>query len=89
MIESKMDLLAIRNSGIIRDPFPEHSAYEMTMKLLEENESFIGKLFGLGNWINRKIIPKPKPINIHDAYMRGYNQAYAEIQDAIEMDRRR
>lgn len=68
-------LRRVRFAKIISDPFPEHTQYEVTMQMLGPIERFFG-IFG-------KDVEKPKHISIHEAYQKGYNQAYKEIEAAL------
>jgi hypothetical protein len=73
MIKTKMDLMRIRHTRLITDPFPEHTEYESI-------KSQLGAFFGL--W--KKEIRKPEEISIHKAYHMGYEQAYKEIEAALK-----
>jgi hypothetical protein len=73
MIKDYMDLLKIRHSRLIDDPFPEHSFYES----IKDEFSIFEHLFGM-------VPDAPKEISIHKAYKMGYDKAYKEIEEALK-----
>lgn len=73
MIKTKLDVMRIRYTQLITDPFPEHSFYQSISQQFTKLE----KLFG---WVPKA----PEPISIHKAYKMGYDKAYKEIEAALE-----
>lgn len=75
MIKSKLDLMSIKHSRIIEDPFPELTADSQNI----ETENSLSSFFGFG----KKILDKSSWPNPWKAYRLGYEKAYNEIESAI------
>lgn len=77
MIKDKMDVMRIKHSRIITDPFPEHTNYQMTISFISQWKSIFTK------WMKKDDIPRPEEISIWKAYRLGYEKAYKEIEDSL------
>lgn len=74
MIKDLSDLLVIRHSQIIKDPFPAHTEYGWKYDAM----SAINKFFGV-----KADLETPEDISIWKAYQMGYDQAYKEIETSL------
>ncbi len=72
MTISELDILAIKYSRIIEDPFPLHSEYARDMETLGRAEKYFGNLFSDG-------LVRPPDVSIWAAYKMGYDKAYEEV----------
>lgn len=71
MIKTKHDLMMIKHSRVITDPFPEHTDYKFFQAMRNKVQKFLN--------LNPFNLERPKHISIHEAWVIGYNKAYAEI----------
>lgn len=78
---TKDELMSIRYTRLIEDPFPEHTAYQMTMQMLDEMRSPLERLLRIK--FSDHHIPKPESVSIHAAWRMGYEKAYSEIEQHL------
>lgn len=72
---TKEELMNIKHSQVITDPFPNHTQYsrdQITMR----KPNFI-------KWFGKKEASKPREISIWEAYRMGYEKAYKEIEERL------
>lgn len=82
MIKTKMDLMKIRYTRLIEDPFPEHTEYQHFQSMVS-NLSILDKIMGWSTNSSDYPMKSPEHISIHAAYQMGYDKAYKEIEDAL------
>lgn len=66
----------VKYSQVIKDPFPEHSTYEM----LKRSCGAIERVLGYPS-----LPPAPEPVSIWAAYQKGYEKAYEEMLAAADL----
>lgn len=75
MIKGKLDLMSIKHSRIIEDPFPELTVESQNIEM----ENSLASFFSFG----KKILDKSSWPNPWKAYRLGYEKAYSEIEATL------
>lgn len=66
----------VRHTQVLKDPFPEHSAFIEFQRMSGLLGRFFDRFF---------LPPGPEPVSIWKAYQTGYDKAYREMRDSTEV----